>query len=111
MSTESEILEEVEQLGRLTAQQEQVLYNIALRQEELGRQPTNILLSQVQNSDVYQPLIDREYLTVDVYDHGANPDHAVANLIVTLKGTRYCVMYADEIEPGRRWNAAGERRF
>lgn len=111
MATEAEILAEVEELGRLTAEQEQILYNIALRQEELGRQPTNMLLSTFENSPVYQPLIDRELLTVDVYDHSGNSDHAVVNLIVTLKGMRYCILYADEIEPKRRLNVAGERRY
>ena len=40
MSTEAEIIGEIEELGRLTEEQEDILYNIALRQEELGRQPT-----------------------------------------------------------------------
>lgn len=40
MSTEAEIIAEIEELGRLTEEQEDILYNIALRQEELGRQPT-----------------------------------------------------------------------
>ncbi len=112
MATEvDDIIAEVEELGRLDAEQEQILYNIALRQEELGRQPTNVLLSRLEGSPLYQPLIDREYLTVEVYDHGDNSAHAVANLIVTLKGMRYCIHYADEIEPNRRWNVAGERRY
>ena len=40
MATEEEIRAEVEELGRMTPEQEVLLYNIALRQEELGREPT-----------------------------------------------------------------------
>ena len=43
MATEAEILAEVEELGRMTPEQEVLLYNIALRQEELGREPTHML--------------------------------------------------------------------
>ena len=41
MSTEAEIIAEIEELGRLTEEQEDILYNIALRQEELGRRGRN----------------------------------------------------------------------
>lgn len=110
MATEEEIKAEVEKLGRLTDAQEDVLYNICLRQEELGRQPTNVLLSEVEESSLYQPMIDREMLTYDVYNHGGEGSAVVASLIVTLKGMRYCIMFADEISKRTRFNVAGEPR-
>ena len=66
MATEDEIRAEIEELGRLTPEQEDILYNITLKQDELGRQSTNLLLEKVVDSPVYQPMIDREYLTYDV---------------------------------------------
>ena len=33
--------------------------------------------------------------------------HEIASLYVTLKGLRYCIMYADEIAPRRSLNPAG----
>lgn len=110
MATEEEIRAEVEELGRLTAEQEQILYNITLRQEELGRQPTIMLLEKFENNPLYQPMLDRELLTYDVYDHGGEDAPKVASLIVTLKGTRYCIMYGDEIEPLRPVDPAGRTR-
>lgn len=105
MSTEAEIRAEIEELGRLTEEQEDILYNISLKQDELGRQATNLLLSKVVDNPVYQPMIDREYLTYEVFNHGGkNP---IACLYVTLKGIRYCIMHADELSLRRKLNPAG----
>ncbi len=106
MATEEEIRAE----GRLTEEQENILYNIALRQDELGREPTNVLLSKIENNPVYQGMIDRELLTYQLYNHGGEGAPVVASLIVTLKGMRYCIMYGDEIEPRRKYDTAGRRR-
>ena len=105
MATEEEIRAEIEELGRLTEHQEDILYNICLKQEELGRESTNMLLEKVKDDPVYQPMIDREYLTYDVFNHGTK--HEVACLYVTLKGLRYCIMHSDELSPRRRFNPAG----
>lgn len=105
MATEAEILAEVEELGRLTEEQENILYNITLKQDEWGRQSTNLLLSQVEGSDVYQPMLDREYLTYEVFNHGSG--HEIASLYVTLKGIRYCILFKDELSPRRTLNPAG----
>ena len=78
MATEDEIRAEIEELGRLTPEQEDILYNITLKQDELGRQSTNMLLDKVVDSPIYQPMIDREYLTYDVFNHGSK--HEVACL-------------------------------
>lgn len=105
MATEAEIRAEIEELGRLTEEQENILYNISLKQDELGRQATNLLLSKVVDNPVYQPMIDREYLTYEVFNHGGkNP---IACLYVTLKGIRYCIMHADELSLRRKLNPAG----
>lgn len=105
MVTKEEIVAEVEKMGRLTPKQEDILYNISLKQDELGREPSNILLSQVEGSEIYQPMIDREFLTYDVFNHGGR--HAVACLYVTLKGLKYCIVYGDELSQRRKTNPAG----
>ncbi len=105
MATEAEILAEIEEMGRLTEQQEDILYNLTLKQEELGRQSTNLFLDKVLNSEVYQPMIDREMITYEVFNHGGK--HEIASLYVTLKGMRYCIMFADELSPRRKLNPAG----
>lgn len=106
MATEEEIRAE----GRVSQEQEILLYNIALRQDELGREPTNVLLSKIENNPMYQELFDRELLTYQVYNYGGEGAPVVASLIVTLKGMRYCIMYGDEIEPLRPYDTAGNRR-
>lgn len=105
MATEDEIRAEIEELGRLTEEQENILYNISLKQDELGRQASNLLLSKVEGSDLYQPMIDREYLTYEVFNHGSK--HEIACLYVTLKGMRYCIMFSDELSRRRALNPAG----
>lgn len=105
MKTEERILAEIEELGRLTKEQEEILYNISLKQDELGRESVNLLLSKVVDSPMYQPMIDREYLTYDVFNHGTR--HEIACLYVTLKGLRYCIMFGDEISTRRKLNPAG----
>ncbi len=105
MATEEEIRAEIEELGRLTPEQELVLYNISLKQDELGRQSTNMLLEKVQNDPVLQPLIEREYLTYEIFNHGGK--HEIASLYVTLKGLRYSIMFADETAKNRKLNPAG----
>ena len=106
MATEEEIRAE----ARLSEEQEIILYNIALRQDELGREPTNVLLSKIENNPLYQEMFEREFLTYQVYDHGAEGVPLIASLIVTLKGMRYCIIYGDEIEPKRPFDTAGNRR-
>jgi hypothetical protein len=105
VATNEEILAEIEELGRLTEEQENILYNISLKQDELGREATNMLLEKVEGSPLYQPMIDREYLTYEVFNHGGK--HEIACLYVTLKGLRYCIMFADELSPRRKLNPAG----
>lgn len=105
MSTEDEILAEIEELGRLTEEQENILYNISLKQDELGRQATNLLRSVVEGSPLYQPMVDREFLTYEVFNHGGK--HEIVSLYVTLKGLRYCIMFADELSLRRPLNPAG----
>ena len=107
MATEEQIKAE----PRLSDEQEVILYNIALRQDELGRVQTNVLLGRIENDPVYQEMIEREFLTYQLYDFGGPDAPKVVNLIVTLKGMRYCIMYADEIEPKLRWGVDGARRY
>ena len=64
MATEEEILAEVEKLGRLAPEQEDILYNISLKQDELGRQATNMLVEKIVGNPLYQDMLDREYLTL-----------------------------------------------
>ena len=106
MATEEEIRAE----GRVGKEQEVLLYNIALRQDELGREPTNVLWYKIKDDPMYTELFDRELLTYQLYDHGRPGVPVVASLIVTLKGMRYCIIYGNEIEPMRPYDTAGRRR-
>ena len=110
MATSEEIRAEVAKLGRLTQDQEQILYSISLRQEELGRQPTVMLRDKVDSDPIYQGLLDREMLTYQLYDHGGEGAPKVVNLIVTLKGMRYCFEYGDEIYAQCKFDAVGNPR-
>ena len=110
MATEAEIMAEVEELGRMSDDQEVLLYNISLRQEELGREPTNMLHEKMKANADIQALIERELLTYQLYNHGGEGVPEVVNLIVTLKGIRYCIMFGDEIVEKRKINAAGTRK-
>ena len=111
MATEQEILDEIEEMGRLTEEQEDILYNICLRQDEsMQRQPTIMLLSKIVDSPIYQPMIDREILTYEVYNHGGKEGHEVASLIVTLKGLRYAILFSDELSQRRAIDPAGNFR-
>ena len=106
MATEEEIRAE----GRVSEEQEVLLYNIALRQDELGREPTNVMWDKIKDDPKYTELFDRELLTYQLYDHGKPGVPVVASLIVTLKGMRYCIIYGNEIEPMRPYDTAGRRR-
>ena len=109
MSETKNIQSDVESLDTLTEEQEQILYNISLRQDELGRQPTNVLADKIEK-EPYATLIEREMLTFQLYDHGGPEAPKVASLIVTLKGMRYCIDHADELAAARKWDAAGNLR-
>lgn len=102
---EQQVLDDIAKYGRLTEKQENILYNIALKQDELGRESTNMLLEQVEGSEIYQPMIDREYLTYEVFNKGGK--RPIACLYVTLKGLRYAIMHADELSRRRPLNPAG----
>ncbi len=106
--TNEEIMREIEELGRLTPEQEEILYSISLKQDELGRQSSNLLLSKVEGSPIYGPMLERDYLTYEVFNHGGK--HEIACLYVTLKGMRYCINFSDEISARRKVNPAGELR-
>ena len=110
MATDEDIKMEIEELGRLSSEQEDILYTISLRQDELGREPTNILLSKFEGDPLYDSMVEREYLTYQTYNHGGDGSHEVASLYVTLKGLRYCIMFADEISARRRTDPAGALR-
>lgn len=106
MATDEEILSE----GRLTQDQELVLYNLALRQDEYGRQATNMLLSKIEADEGYQAMLARELITLKVNKYAQLGPHTVAQVIVTSKGLRYCVLHSKEIEPLRPHDVAGRLR-
>ena len=108
---QEEIRKEIEELGRLTEEQEDILYNICLRQDEsMRRQPTNLMLNKLLGNPLYEEMIKREYLTYDVYNHGGAEGHEVASLIVTLKGMRYVLQFSDELSLRRKIDPAGNFR-
>lgn len=106
MTTDEEILGE----GRLTEAQDLVLYNLALRQDEYGRQATNMLLSKVEDDPDYQAMLARKLITCKVNRYGNAGAPTVAQVIVTSKGMRYCVLHSEEIEPLRPHDVAGRLR-
>ena len=106
MSSDEEIL----QGDRLTEAQDLVLYNLALRQDEYGRQATNMMLSKIEADSDYQAMIAREFITLKVNKYGNPGAPKVAQVIVTSKGMRYCVLHSDEIEPLRPHDVAGRLR-
>lgn len=108
MKDKDKILAEVEEMGRLRPEQEDILYSISLKQDELGRESSNMLLSKVKEGDLYPEMIERGYLTYEIFNHGGK--HEIASLYVTLKGLRYCIVFADEIADRRRTNSAGALR-
>ena len=110
MATEEEIREEIDMLGRLSPEQEDILYSISLRQDELGREPTNMLLSRFQSEPLYDSMVEREYLTYQTYNHGKDGAREVVGLYATLKGLRYCIMFADELSARRKTDPAGALR-
>ncbi len=79
---------------KLTEQQEIILYRISIRQDEQGREPTVMFKSKMLEDPMYTELLDLEYLTYEEYGEG---DEAIVNLIVTLKGQRYCFNDIDRI--------------
>lgn len=105
MATEEEILAEIEELGRLTPEQELILYNIALKQDELGRQSTNMLLEKLLADEDFKPMLERELITYEVFNHGTK--HEIASIYVTLKGIRYSILFSDETSKNRKLNPAG----
>lgn len=109
MNESKSIEKDTTSFERLTEEQEQILYNITLRQDELGRQPTNVLLSKVEE-EPYATLIERELLTYQLYNYGGAGAPEVASLIVTLKGMRYCIDHSDELAAARKWDPAGNLR-
>ena len=106
MAIDEEILSE----GRLTEKQDLVLYNLALRQDEYGRQSTNMLLSKIEDDPDYQAMLARELITLKVNKYGNPGAPTVAQVIVTSKGLRYCVLHSEEIEPLRPHDVAGRLR-
>ena len=109
MSLDEEILAE----ARLGEDRELILYNMSLRQTSQraagGRVGTHMLASKIERDPRYQEMIDRGFLDYKIYGQGGGATDA-AMLVVTNKGLRYCVLYADEIEPRRAYDISGVRR-
>lgn len=74
-------------MTQLTEKQEIILYRIALLQDEQGRQTSMMLKNKLLESDVYKPLLDEQLLVCKEEGSGAA---AIANLMVSDKGMRYC---------------------
>jgi hypothetical protein len=79
---------------QLSEQQEIILYRIAIRQDEQGRQSSLIRKAKLEASALYQDLLDLEYL---VYLESGEGDNAIASLIVSNKGLRYCYDNLDRL--------------
>ncbi len=104
---EQKILDEVAEIGRLNERQEDILYNITLRQDELGRTSTNIMWNKIKDDPTYTEMFKREFLTYELFNNGGEGTHAIASLYVTYKGIRYCIIYGEELSRRRKLNPAG----
>jgi hypothetical protein len=78
----------------LSDQQEIILYRIAIRQDEQGRQSSLIRKAKLEASELYRRLLDLEYL---IYIESGTGDDAIASLIVSDKGMRYCYDNLDRL--------------
>ena len=81
-------------MAQLTEKQRVILYRLAARQDEQGRETAHLRLSELEASELYKDLIDLEYLTFSQF---GEDDKAIAQLIVTMKGERYCHEHLDEL--------------
>lgn len=74
-----------------------ILFNVMLRQDRFGRESSTMLMSKLreQIDDTYGPLFDSGLLTYERFGTGKN---ALASLIVTPQGLRYCIEHYDELE-------------
>lgn len=110
-SLDEEILAE----ERLDEQWELMLYNMSLRQTSQraagGHEGTHLLVSKIEANPAYQKMIERGLLECRYHMRGGDGASASATLLVTRKGLRYCVLFADEIEPRRAYDVAGVQRF
>lgn len=104
---EQKILDEVEVMGRLNEKQEDILYNITLKQDELGRTSTNMMWSKIKDDPTYTEMFEREYMTYELFNNAGEGKHAICSLYVTNKGLRYCIIFGDELSPRRKLNPAG----
>ena len=93
--------EQKKDFPRLEEKQDIILYRMAIRQDEQGRQSHLVPIAKVTDDPIYKELIDLEYLTYEVFGEG---DRAIANLIVTLKGERYLSTWLDEVHE-LEWNS------
>ncbi len=107
--------EEIRAGGRLDENQELMLYNMSLRQTSQraagGREGTHVLLSKFEGNPTYQEMVERGLLDCKMYGQGVDASTAAVTLLVTRKGLRYCVLYAEEIEPKRAYDVSGRQRF
>ena len=110
-SLDEEILAE----ERLDEQWELMLYNMSLRQTSQraagGHEGTHLLVSKIEANPAYRKMIERGLLECRYHMRGGDGASASATLLVTRKGLRYCVLFADEIEPRRAYDVAGVQRF
>ncbi len=72
----------------LTDEQEIILYRMAIRQDEQGRQSNLMLETKLQESPVFRELLDEQYVVYRI--EGGSGKTAIARLIVSDKGMRYC---------------------
>ncbi len=100
MLSDEEILAE----DRLSEEREVLLYNISLRQDDMRTQSTDMPLAKLESDEAYQEMMQRGLLAYEVINRGSFP---VANLRVTPKGLRYCVLYSEEITARRQFDIAG----
>lgn len=95
MATEATAPSGGENESRLSGGQEDVLYKIALRQDDYGWEPTNMLLSDLRSNDMLMDMVGKGMLDYSVINPRGK--HEIVSLAATMKGIRYCAEHADEI--------------
>jgi hypothetical protein len=81
-------------MQRLTDDHKKLLYRIAIRQDEQGRQPTYMQMAKLESHSVLQDLIELKLVSYDLMGQG---EKAIASLMVTLPGLRYCTDNINEV--------------
>ncbi|WP_139652529.1 hypothetical protein [Raoultibacter phocaeensis] len=93
MPNEENIQSDVE-TPRLTDKQENVLFNLAMRQDDYGWEPTNMLLHDLESNTMLMDMAEKGFIDYSVINPGGTRE--IASLCATMKGIRHCALLVHE---------------